>query len=144
MEDDASQGWETLNLPEGVTDKGEYRYTYGTGPNGPAFITKEDLNKKVIKDDPLGQQRAACIDLVVPYFPEEYMMPLFESEEMTDEKSSLLTDIDSCIKNFTAQSVLSGIDDAGWQEHPARLKKLNVDKYVDLMQDTYDRQKSQS
>ena len=55
-----------------------------------------------------------------------------------EEKENLRVDIDNYIKNFTAQAVLSGIDDAGWKEHLAKLEKLNTARYLELQQQTYD------
>lgn len=94
-----------------------------------------------MKDDPLGKQREACIDIVEPYYPEEVLLPVFESLEVTEEKANLLVEIDNYIKNFVAQSVLSGIDDAKWQEHLDKLEKLNVARYVEMQQATYDKTK---
>lgn len=140
MNDETREYWYVTNLPEGVS-KEEYRYSKAAGPHAPMFITLGDLEHFVMKDDPLGKQREACIDIVEPYYPEEVLLPVFESLEVTEEKANLLVEIDNYIKNFVAQSVLSGIDDAKWQEHLDKLEKLNVARYVEMQQATYDKTK---
>ncbi|MDA3733185.1 extracellular solute-binding protein [Niameybacter massiliensis] len=138
MNDETGDYWYLNNLPEGVS-KGEYRYTTSAGPHGPMFITLDELDKFQLKDDPKGEQRSSYIDMLEPYFPEENMLTLFESLEVTEEKANLQVEIDNYIKSFVAQAVLSGIDDAKWQEHLDKLEKLNVGRYLELQQASYDR-----
>lgn len=137
MDDETGEWWNVNNYPEGQT-KGEYRYTMSAGPHAPIFLTKDDWDKFVQKDDPQAEERKDCINLLEPYFPKDYILPVFEKTAVVEEKENLRVDIDNYIKNFTAQAVLSDIDDAGWKEHLAKLEKLNTARYLELQQQTYD------
>lgn len=138
MNNETREFWYLNNLPEGVS-KGEYRYSASAGPHGPMFITLDELNHFVMKDDPKGEQREGYIDMLEPYFPEETLLTVFESLEVTEEKGNLQVEIDNYIKNFVAQSVSTGIDEAKWQEHLDKLEKLNIARYVELQQEAYDK-----
>lgn len=138
MNDETKEFWYQMNLPEGVT-KPEYRYSKSCGPHAPVFITADELEHFVLKNEPKNEQRSKYIDILEPYFPKEYMLSVFESLEMTEAKSNLSVEITNYMKSFVAQSVLEGIDDAKWSEHLNKLDKLNVDKYIELQQQTHDR-----
>lgn len=140
MDDDTGSWWNQNNLPEGQT-KGEYRYSKSAGPHAPVFLSKDELSKYELKDDPYGEQRNGFIDEIEPYYREEILLSLFDSLETTEEKSSLQVEINNYVKNFTAQAVLSGIDDVGWQEHLVKLERLNVKRFMELQQELYDRMK---
>ncbi len=60
------------------------------------------------------------------------------SQENEEQRSILLTDIDTYLKKFVADSVINGIDDAKWQEHLDTLESLKVDEYTRLCQEFVD------
>lgn len=138
MDDATGKWWNLNNPPEGET-KSDYRYSKSAGPHAPVFLTKDELSRREIKDDPWGKQREEFIGEIEPYYLKEILPTLFESVEVVEEKSSLQVEIDNYVKNFVAQAVLTGIDEAGWQEHLIKLEKLNVKRYLELQQALYDR-----
>lgn len=50
----------------------------------------------------------------------------------------MLTDIDTYLKKFIADSVINGIDEAKWQKHLKTLENLKVDEYTQLCQELVD------
>lgn len=75
------------------------------------------------------------------HFPKETLQTGFEDIETANEKNLLLVEIDAYLENFIASSVLNGVTDAQWDEHLKTCKTLNVDRYVQLWQEYYDKQK---
>ena len=60
------------------------------------------------------------------------------SLENEERRSILLTDIDTYLKKFIADSVINGIDEAKWQKHLKTLESLKVDEYTQLCQELVD------
>lgn len=60
------------------------------------------------------------------------------SLENEERRSILLTDIDTYLKKFIADSVINGIDEAKWQKHLKTLENLKVDEYTQLCQELVD------
>ena len=49
-----------------------------------------------------------------------------------------MTDIDTYLKKFIADSVINGIDEGKWEEHLKTLESLKVDEYTQLCQEFVD------
>lgn len=60
------------------------------------------------------------------------------SLENTERRSILMTDIDTYLKKFIADSVINGIDEGKWEEHLKTLESLKVDEYTQLCQEFVD------
>lgn len=60
------------------------------------------------------------------------------SLENEERRSILLTDIETYLKKFIADSVINGIDEAKWQKHLKTLENLKVDEYTQLCQELVD------
>jgi len=135
LQDDGS--WYQLedNLKEDqVWDRA--RYVYGFGPNCFAFFDVEEC-KKII--DRFVQARADAVDQLIKYFPKETYNALPDPPEIAAEKNLIKTELDAYISSFIAKSVMEGIDKDAWEKHLAECKRLQVDRYVELMQYSYDR-----
>ena len=60
------------------------------------------------------------------------------SLENEERRSILLTDIETYLKKFIADSVINGIDEAKWQKHLKTKQELKVDEYTQLCQELVD------
>ncbi len=58
--------------------------------------------------------------------------------ENAEKRSILLTDIDTYLEKFIADSVLNGIDETKWEEHLKTLENLKVGEYTELCQEYTD------
>lgn len=129
--------WNQLdeNLKEGeVWDR--MRYVNGFGPDCFAFYTPEE---GALIPDRFVQGRLDAVKLLEPYYPKESYHAVADEADVISEKNLLKTEIDAYITTFVADSVMKGLDDAGWQKHLETCKTLNVDRYVELMQIPYDK-----
>lgn len=127
-------------LPKGAS-WGEYRHTVAPASQANWFMTAEEgLHKRLLA--PRTKARLDAItDLYQDHFPEETLQAGFEDIEIANEKNLLLVEIDAYLENFIASSVLKGVTDAQWDEHLKTCKSLNVDRYVQLWQEYYDKKK---
>ena len=62
-----------------------------------------------------------------------------DNAENTQRKSLLLTDIDTYLEKFIADSIMNGIDESKWQAHLDTLKDLKVEEYKQIQQDFLNR-----
>ncbi len=85
------------------------------------------------------QDRLDAVKLLEQYYPAEPYHAVADEASVKSEKNLLKTEIDAYITTFVADSVMKGLDDAGWQKHLDTCKALNVDHYVELMQIPYDK-----
>jgi len=73
------------------------------------------------------------------YAIEEYIPIGQDKVESSQEISILLTEISNYMENFEAECIMMGIDQAKWESHLQNVKTFNVDRYVELRQEFYDR-----
>lgn len=128
------------NLPEGAS-WGELRHTVAPASQANWFMTAEEgLHKRLLA--PRTQARLDAItQLYQQYFPEETLQTTFEDLTISNEKNLLLVEIDAYLSNFIAHSILKGITDAQWEQHLKTCQSLNIERYVELWQQQYDKQK---
>lgn len=124
----------TTNLkPDEVWDR--VRYTLGCATDAPCFFTPDECQQIV---DHFVDQRYEAVRVLEDYYPKEYFPLIFEDPEYVSERNLLKVEIDAYIKNFIADSVMNSIDDQKWQAHLEKCKALKVDKYVEMLQKTFD------
>lgn len=126
-----------------------------TDPNSPTPIERGDLSfsgqtpalwmlhrdEAIAVADPDDKSVDRKRELITASMPfAVYGMPAgLDTVDNTQRKALLLTDIDTYMKKFTADSIMNGIDDAKWQKHLKALEDLKKTEYVDLCQQFIDR-----
>ncbi|WP_164821803.1 extracellular solute-binding protein [Paenibacillus koleovorans] len=131
--------WEkATKLPTGFNNFAELRHTQSPGMNGFYLLMDED-NDRLNVTDPRDVKVKQKQTLYTPYLKKDVIPLGQDSAEVLKERTTMATEINTYLSNFLAQSIMKGIDDAGWKEHLDKLKKLNVDKYVSGYQQFYDR-----
>ena len=129
-------------LPDSLTDDftiENYKYTYGMVDYGP--LIRKDENANVLEDIAwTSWYRIECVDKVHDYcLPVENQFPIrFVDPAKTSERTFIETELFAYIKNFTATSILEGIDDASWDAHLKQLEALQYDTWLQWYQDYID------
>ncbi len=62
------------------------------------------------------QDRLGAVKLLEQYYPAEPYHAVADEASVKSEKNLLKTEIDAYITTFVADSVMKGLDDAGWQK----------------------------
>ena len=124
---------EALAANGGYKSAAEYRQAESFAGQTPALYRYEYFERQVYDED----SRAKAIKEQLPYGVTGLPAGT-ASQENEEQRSILLTDIDTYLKKFIADSVINGIDDAKWQEHLNALESLKVDEYTRLCQEFVD------
>ncbi|NLG37615.1 MAG: hypothetical protein GX549_06325, partial [Clostridiales bacterium] len=137
--DDEGKVWNIF--PENVTadmTRENMKYTYGMYGYAPCLTTVEEVEYNDPEKYPESVVRYNFVLAVMDYFQTEFLPIRYVSEEKTNEKALLETELNAYLDNFVAQSVMNGIDDAGWQAHLAQMEALGVEQWVKWYQDFID------
>ena len=71
--------------------------------------------------------------------PQEYSEPgPYFSDEITEEMSVLMADINGYIDKTYARWIVEGGVEEEWDDYVAELQKLNIDRLVEIWQQGYD------
>ena len=138
--DESGQVYE--KLPDGLTDDftiENYKYTNGMVDYGP--LIRKDENADVPEDIAwTSWYRIECVKEVHDYCqPVENQPPVrFVDPAKTSERTFMETELFAYIKNFTATSILEGVDDASWDAHLKQLEALQYDTWLQWYQDFLD------
>ncbi len=124
---------EALAANGGYKSAAEYRQAESFAGQTPSLYRYEYFERQVYDED----SRAKAIKEQLPYGVTGLPAGT-ASQENEEQRSILLTDIDTYLKKFIADSVINGIDDAKWQEHLNALESLKVDEYTRLCQEFVD------
>lgn len=74
---------------------------------------------------------AAPIDMLIP--------PLFYAEDVIGEQSMLQTDVNTYVEESIARFTIGDMDvDKDWDNYLRELKALGLDRYLEIVQNTYD------
>lgn len=128
------------HLPEDM-GYGKYKRTFtGISP----FIKDFCVNRR-LANTPANLRRDEHIRKYMPFIPEQFVTTTaFEEPDRLTERAAILTDIQTYMRSFKARAITEGIDRATWESHLANLGDLRVDRYLELMQDYYDRNQLES
>lgn len=130
-------------LPDNLTDEfsiENYKYTYGMVDYGP--LIRKDENAEIKEEiAKTSWYRNECVKKVHDFcIPVEGQMPIrFVDPAKTSERTFIETELFSYIKNFTATSILEGMDDAAWDAHLKQLETLQYDAWLQWYQDFLDK-----
>ena len=115
------------------------KYTYGT-VNDPPLLTMDETPKNDGEVSPaaaLRDQMVAQVDK--DFVAKENQLPaIYVTQEATDERSFLDTDLYSYVKQFRSQAVMDGFGDAEWEAYLKRLEDLQYSKWLQWYQDYMD------
>jgi putative aldouronate transport system substrate-binding protein len=105
---------------------------------GPKYVSP-DFEQKIIFDTTSGDGLKLVIDkLGSDYVDIPYPQVMYTAEEF-QELPTLTTDIDSFVKSTTAQWIIEGGIDEGWDAYVKQLEKMGLEKLVKIKNDAYER-----
>lgn len=96
----------------------------------------------IVIDDPdqPADLKRALIKESMPFAV--YGLPTgLDKAENTQKKALIVTDLDTYMKKFVADSIINGIDDAKWAAHLNTLEKMKTSELVKMEQEYYDSKK---
>lgn len=126
-------------VPEDTTPEFTFehmKYTYGT-VNDPPLMTKAETPVNDGEISPAAALRDEMVKQVnADFVKKENQLPqLYVTQEATDERSFIETDLFAEVKKFRAQAVMEGFDNAAWDAYCKRLEDLRYSDYLQWYQD---------
>lgn len=131
-------GYRQMDPPEGVLlDSMIHDYSPG---NSGVFAIRQPMIDKLELNTNLQERKELDEFYSAFNVPLDEMYPnVFFTEDEIEEIGILKTDIESYVMQKYAQWIVEGGVDAEWDTFQAQLKKMNVDRYIELYQTAYDR-----
>lgn len=115
-----------------------YKYTYGMVELCPFIRKDEDI--EIGKDQAFVTWfRTTMVDEVWDQLADEYLPVRFTSQDKLEERTFIETDLNAYVKNFIADSIMSGVDDAQWNAHLEQLKVYQYYEWIQWFQDFLDK-----
>ncbi len=97
---------------------------------GVAFIYPEQF--EIIKDKNVQNEKAAD-EIYSPYLAKEYHdVSIMKTSEEAEELSYITSDLLLYVNQMTADFITKGNIDARWNDYLANLKKLKLEKYLEI------------
>ena len=151
----AYQFWTGSRIGYHVADNGGDRYEVlraadKSDPNDSALtdfrITCVDyttVDKKPLDPDPFNvdNEKAVSDTMYKPYFPEEYYPNVFLTIDEANRAAEIYADLRLYMKQFYADWIINGGDDAKWDSHLKQLEQLGVEEFVKTYADAWARVK---
>lgn len=136
-------GYRYMELPEGMT-LDTVIHDFGPGNDGTFAVTQPIIDKLELNAN--LQERKELDEFYAPYnVPLENTMPeCFFTEDEIEEVNILRTDIESYVTQKYASWIVEGGVEEEWDEFQKQLQDMNVDEYIKLYQDAYDRYYSEN
>lgn len=138
LDEDGVTKIRATEFEEGMTNFAQARQTYSAGMSGFWIYPKDQYNTWFKADRDLLMDEFE--ELYEPYLC-TYMPMGTDKQEVVERRNDQFAEINTYIQNFTAESIMKGIDDAGWQQHLDTCERLNVSQYVEDYQNFYDDKK---
>lgn len=108
---------------------------------GPTLQTK-DIYEKYVAEKASNVAKAETCDVYRPYLTKyPYNYPYKFTVDEIEELSLIQTDLLNYIYKTEAKWIVEGNIDAEWDNYLAQLKKLSVDRYIELYKKSYERSK---
>lgn len=128
-------------VPEGTPEFTfeHMKYTYGTVNDPPALTIAETPKNdgEISAAAALRDQMVAQVDK--DFVKKENQLPaLYVTQEATDERSFIDTDLYAYVKQFRSQAVMDGFSDADWEAYLKRLDDLQYPAWLQWYQDYMD------
>ncbi len=126
--------------PEGLTADftvENYKQTYGMNDKCTLILKDEDI--LVSKEESFTTWvRVNLVDQVWDQLATEYLPIRFSDPAKVDERTFMETELNEYARNFTATSIMDGVDDAKWEAHLKQLKALQYYEWIQWYQDYVD------
>ena len=136
---DQGQKVRVSEFTDGMTSFAQARQTYGAGMSG-FWIYPKDMYQSWVMQ-PRDQLMDDFEEAYTPYLCEP--MPLgIDKQEVVDRRADQFTEINTYIQNFTAESIMKGIDDSDWEKHLKTCENLDVATYTQDYQNFYNDKKA--
>lgn len=125
--------------PEGMSVD-EFRFKNCPGPFAPGVMTAEMYDTLEFAID--KQRKIERYEIYDKYATTEVMPKIRFDQGELDEISIITSDVDNYVKEMKAKWITGERDvDADWASYVDQLKKMNVDRYVEIYQNGYDEYK---
>ncbi|TVQ22827.1 MAG: extracellular solute-binding protein [Spirochaetaceae bacterium] len=133
--------WKYMAAPAGQ-GWAEFRHSRSFGEVVPQFRDEVAIN---MLPDGVNRWVTDIYQQIEPFFyPEPYRMDYYFTEQETEELSTLGTDIRSFILQKQAEWVMGLADiDREWSGYVDRLRRMGLERYVEIHQNARDRYESQ-
>lgn len=130
-----------LDPPEDDISPDEWKWTNALVDHGMMYVS-EDLDERIIAPKSI-QQRLEQDDMLSPYHqPEKDLLPKLKfTEEEESELSIISTDLSNLVEQKWADWVTNGGATEEWDNYLQELKNMGLDRYKEIYQEAYDRQK---
>lgn len=126
--------------PDGLSDDftvENYKYTYGLVGLSPLVLKSEAI--EISKEQAFSTwYRSNMSDEVWEYMQDEYPPQRMVDSAKLDERTFMETDLFAYLENFTASSIMNGVDDAAWEAHLSQLETLQYYDWIQWYQDYID------
>lgn len=126
--------------PEGLSDDftiENYKYTNGLVGLSPLILKDEAI--EISKEQAFSTwYRSSMTDEVWDYMQDEYPPERMVDTARLDERTFMETDLFAYLENFTASSIMNGVDDAAWEAHLSQLQVLQYYDWIQWYQDYID------
>lgn len=126
--------------PEGLSDDftvENYKYTNGLVGASPLILKSEVI--EIGKEEAFSTwYRNSMTDQVWDYMQDEYPPERMVDNAKLDERVFMETDLFAYLENFTASSIMNGVDDAAWEAHLSQLQVLQYYDWIQWYQDFID------
>lgn len=126
--------------PEGLAEDftvDNYKYTNGQMGNG-TLILKDEVEIITKEDSYSIWFKTNTTEQVWDMMQDEYPPTRLVDSAKLEERTFMETDLFAYIQNFTATSILNGVDDASWDGFLAQLKTLQYYDWIQWYQDYID------
>ncbi|MPQ44417.1 extracellular solute-binding protein [Clostridium tarantellae] len=118
----------------------EFRFKNCPGPNAPGIMSEETYSKlKFASDKERKIERYEIYDKYANPNP----LPIIRfTDEQSTEIGIIFTDIDNYVKEMKAKWITGQRSiDEDWESYKEQLKKMGIDKYINIYQDGYNQYK---
>jgi putative aldouronate transport system substrate-binding protein len=106
----------------------------------PTFVPP-DVYAKAIYSDPAKKAENVGTQVYEP-FASELPPNMYYSLQQNQEMTQIATDINNYVAKMTAKWITEGGIDAEWDTYIASLKRMNLERYIKIYSEAYDRFKA--
>ncbi|MGI5899262.1 MAG: extracellular solute-binding protein [Christensenellales bacterium] len=132
-----------------MEEEDEYSGNLTWGQQFPNYHTTDMKNGLQQPDDMLAEDGSGLESFLYKYSKEHYepygialedlIPPLFYSEAAINEQSMLTTNINTYVEEAIARFIIGDLDvDSDWDSYLKELNVLGLDRYLQIVQETYD------
>ena len=128
-------GTYSLLPPQDGMSEDAWMWKNGLNDSGPLYVSEE--MEALVNRNPWINVKLNYDEAYAPYLPEQYYPPVYWSSEQSNEITMLNADIQKFVVEKMAQWVTAGGIEEEWDSYLEQLKKMNVDRLVEIYQEGY-------